>query len=336
MVVAQGMRHWKSKGGYEATPDRFDRSSALTLARLGDDWMTYLLERNYAPRGVESIKWALRMFLEWCQERELIEASQITKPILESYQRYLYRYRMANDKPLSIRTQCSRLGVIQRLFAWLTKQNHLPANPASDLELPRIPHRLLPKALSHEEIAKLLNAPDISDPLGIRERSILELFYATGIRRHELVGLDLEDVEEEKKVLRIRFGKGGKHRVVPIGERAFYWLDRYRQECRPKLEIDHKERALYLTGFGGRFNLHYVGNWVRRLMDKVGIAKGGSCHLLRHSCATHMLENGADIRLIGQLLGHARLDTTQIYTEVDIRHLKEVHARTHPSERRLN
>ena len=129
----------------------------------------------------------------------------------------------------------------------------------------------------------------------------------------------------------IRKGKGGKDRVVPVGDRVLSWVNQYLEKCRPLLLVSLEEHALFLTGYGERFNAQYIGNWVRRTMDKVGITSSGSCHLLRHSCATHMLENGADIRYIQQLLGHARLDTTQIYTDVSIAQLREVHTRTHPT-----
>jgi len=327
---ARNMRH-KRKGGKTAAPDGLDRSASTTLASLADLWMEYRRERNFAERTLEADRWALKAFLSWSQQRGLTDAAAVTKPILESYQRAVYRHRNAKDQPLSVTTQRKRLHVLQRFFAWLCKHNHLPANPAADLELPRKEHRSLPKALSHEQINALLALPDLSDPLGLRDRAILETFYATGIRRMELVNLDCGDLDHERQVLRIRQGKGGKDRLVPMGERAYTWTRKYLDHCRPQLEVSPSERALFLSGFGGRFNTSYLGNWVRKLMDEVDIPKGGSCHLLRHSCATHMLENGADIRLIGQLLGHAKLDTTQIYTEVDISHLREVHARTHPS-----
>lgn len=331
---ARYMRRWANKkGGYKATPDGFDRHDAGTLASLIDEWFRWLEERNYSPRGIESRKWALRTFLGWAEERDLRRPDQITKPILESYQRWLYQYRKEDDRPLSVRTQCSRLNAIQLFFAWLCKANALSANPAADLELPRPSHRALPKALTQEEVKVVLNVPDVTDPLGIRDRAVLETFYATGIRRSELVRLDLEDVDRERGVLMVRQGKGGKDRMVPLGECALHWLGRYLEHTRPRLEVSLKERALFLTGYGERFSSGYVGNWVRRTIQKAQVGREGSCHLFRHSCATHMLENGADIRFIQQLLGHAHLNTTQIYTEVDIRQLREVHARTHPNAR---
>jgi len=146
----------------------------------------------------------------------------------------------------------------------------------------------------------------------------------------ELVNLDVGDLDLSRHVLSLRKGKAGKGRTVPVGGRAEHWLMRYLDESRPRLELATGEHALFISGYGTRLNPNYLGNWVKRTMKVAGIEKLGSCHLLRHSCATHMHDNGADIRFIQQLLGHASLDTTQIYTEASIHKLLEVHALTHP------
>jgi len=325
-----GMRGRRKGGITEFTPDGFDRSRPDTLASLVDEWLSRLEERAYSPRTLDMHRWALKSFLGWCQQRDLVNPAEITKPILESFQRWLYRYRQKNGKPLSVTTQRNRLGAVQRFFAWLCRENRLDANPAADLELPRQPPKLLPKALTADELANLFALCDTSDVLGLRDRCILEVLYCCGLRRSELTRVDLEDLDLGRGVLTVRKGKGGKSRTVPLGERAVHWLTRYLETARPRLEIEVGERALFISGYGTRLNANYVGNWVKRSMQTVGIEKAGSCHLLRHTCATHMLENGADIRFIQQLLGHARLDTTQIYTEVSIAALREVHARTHP------
>ena len=333
---ARHMRQWADKkGGYAATPDGFDRSAAGTMASLIDEWFRRLEERNYSPRTVESHKWALRTFLRWAEERDLKRPEQIGKPLLESYQRWLFRYQKADGKPLGVTTQRARLGALQSFFAWLCKDNRLAANPAADLELPRKAAKILPRSLSLAEVMAVLNMPNVTDILGLRDRAILETFYTTGIRRSELVRLDLDDLDRERGLLTVRKGKGQKDRVVPVGEHALHWLGRYLEVSRPRLEVRAQERALFLSGYGDRFSNQYIGNWVRRTIEASGIGRKGSCHLLRHSCATHMLENGADIRFIQQLLGHARLDTTQIYTDVSIVQLREVHARTHPHARLL-
>lgn len=328
---ARHMRRWaERKGGYAATPDGFDRSDGFTLASLIDEWFRRLEERAYSARTIESRKWALRMFLRWSEERDLRRAGQITRPILESYQRWLFHYRQANGKPLGITTQRVRLGALQSFFAWLCRENALCANPAADLELPRKPAKTLPRSLTLEQVHAVLNVPDVGDPLGIRDRAILETLYAAGIRRSECVRIDLDDLDLQRGLLTVRKGKGQKDRVVPIGERAQYWLGQYLEKTRPLLETPQSGRALFLSGYGERLSAGYLGNWVRRVIEVTGIVRSGSCHMLRHSCATHMLENGADIRFIQQMLGHARLDTTQIYTDVSIIQLREVHARTHP------
>ena len=326
-----GMRHRRKGGLQSPQDDGLDRSTPNTLASLSDAWLTRLGERNYSLRTLDMHKWALNTFLRWAGERDLTQPETITRPQLESFQRWLHRYRQKNGKPLGITTQRQRLGAVQRFFAWLTRQNHILANPAADLDLPRKVHRQLPKGLSRQELAAVFNVPDVTDALGIRDRAILETLYATAARRSELAKLDLADFDAEGATMHIRQGKGGKSRLVPVARNALHWLGRYLDETRPRLLIDATEQALFLSGYGERLSATYLGNWVTKTVKAADIGKQGSCHLFRHSCATHMLENGADIRLIQQLLGHARLDTTSIYTEVAITHLKEVYNRTHPA-----
>lgn len=321
----------RRKGGQQAADDGFDRSRPDTLASLIDQWQERLAQRNYSKRTLEAHKWALRAFLQWAEDRDLRTPADITKPILEGFQRWLYHYRQKNGKPLAVGTQRSRLGAIQRFFAHLCKSNHLAANPAADLELPRKQRRKLPKGLSREEITTVLAMPDTRDPLGIRDRAMLETFYATGIRRSELVNLDMADLDPAGGTLHIRQGKGDKDRVVPVGERALRWIESYLEHTRPRLALDAAEQALFLSGYGERLSAAYLGNWVRRTVVAAQVSRVGSCHLFRHSCATHMLENGCDSRLIQQLLGHASADTTAIYTQVSIGALRDAYRRSHPS-----
>ena len=328
---ARAMRRWADQqGGPDATPDGFDRRDETTLASLADQWLERLSSRAYSPRTISARVWALRSFLSWAESRGFLRPTQIDKPALEAYQRYLWLHRQANGKPLAVGTQRARLGIVQNFFAWLCRENHLPANPASDLELPRKQPRALPRALTPDEVTAILAVPDVSDPLGVRDRAILETLYGTGLRRTELVNLDVADIDQAREVVLVRRGKGGKDRLVPLGAQAFLWIKRYLETCRPLLEVSAVETALFLSGYGLRLNPNYVGNWVKKTMRNAGLAQPGSCHLLRHACATHLLDNGADLRAIQELLGHARLDTTQIYTHVSITQLREVHARCHP------
>jgi integrase/recombinase XerD len=206
----------------------------------------------------------------------------------------------------------------------------IPANPAADLDLPRKQVRQLPKALDQSEIARLLAIPNIADPFGLRDRAMLELFYATGIRRTEMSNLDVGDYDPHSQTLMVRQGKGGKSRMLPVGARAAAWMDRFLSEARPQFAHLPGETALFLSGYGTRITPGYLGNWIKKLMRQCEIDKPGSCHLFRHSCATDMHRGGADIRYVQEMLGHARMETTQIYTHVHIEKLREIHARCHP------
>ena len=320
------------RGGNAPQRDGFDRSAPDALALWRDGYLESLASRNYAEGTLEGRGDALKVFLAWAGERDLTRAGQITRPILESYQRWLWRCTKANGQRLGWSTQRNRLSILKDFFRWPTRQNVILHNLASELELPRMEKRLPQEALSPAQIEKLLAVPNVADPLGVRDRAMLELFYSTGIRRAELCRLELADLNTERGTLHVRLGKGKKDRVVPVGEQAIAWLERYLKEARPRLCLDTRTQALFLTGYGGPFNPDVVSRmvaaWIRQVTGRVA-----SCHLLRHTCATHMLENGADIRFIQQLLGHAKLDTTAIYTQVSIKQLQEVHARCHPSAR---
>jgi integrase/recombinase XerD len=298
-----------------------------------DAWLAALRSRNYSESTLEGRAFGLRFFAAWAQERDLTRAGEVTRPVLEAYQRWLSRYETKPGKHLSWSTQRERIGTLRDFFRWLTRQNLILHNPASELELPRPERRLPVSGLTREELARLLAVPDVADPLGLRDRAMLETLYATGLRRTELCRLECPDVNPGRGTVTVRQGKGRKDRVVPLGGRAAAWVARYLDEVRPRLVLDGRTQTLFLTAYGAGFNPDVVSGMVSAWMSRAGLAKRGSCHLLRHTCATHMLEGGADIRFIQQLLGHAKLETTAIYTEVTIRQLLEVHARCHPSGR---
>ncbi len=317
--------------GREAAPDGLDRSDPGGLAALADSYLEALEVKNYSARTLDTRRYALTLFLRWSQDREVLRPEAVTKAILESYQRGLWHHRKGDGAPLSVGTQIGRLAAVRSLFKWLCKEGHLGADPAAHLEMPKEQRRLPQDTLSEAEVADILNVPDTSDPLGVRDKAMLELLYSTALRRTEIAKLELRDLNADRATLHVRGGKGGKDRVVPVGGRALQWCAKYLDEVRPLLQIDLAEAALFLTGYGKGFSPNSLGNLVRKAVEKSGVGRPGSCHLLRHACATHMLEGGADTRVIQQLLGHAKLETTQVYTEVSIRLLREVHARTHPA-----
>ncbi|MBL9179822.1 MAG: site-specific tyrosine recombinase XerC [Verrucomicrobiaceae bacterium] len=327
---AQLLQTQQPGSGRKAAPDSLDRSQADGLAVLMDAYLVRLAVKHQSPRTIETRRRALVAFVKWCQERELMNPRQITRPILESYQRHLWHHRTKAEKPLAVGTQIGRLAAVRGLFKWLCREAWLDADPAAHLEMPKEEHRLPADTLSESEVAAILAVPNIADPLGIRDRTMLELLYSTGIRRAELVRVQLRDLHRERRTLHVE-GKGDKERIVPVGERALQWIERYLAEVRPLLHIHADEQALFLTGYGRAFSANSLGNLIKANIKKAHPGRAGNCHLLRHACATHMLEHGADVRIIQQLLGHSKLETTQVYTEVSIKLLQDVHARTHPS-----
>ena len=304
------------------------------IAAHADAFLENLTARAYSKASIEAHRWALRQFTTWAFQRGSNEPKHFVRADLEAYQLFLHRYRsLRGDKPLVVNTQLARLGCIRRFFAWLCRSGTIPANPAADLDLPRKQSRHLPKALNADEITRLLAIPNPADPFGLRDRTMLELFYATGIRRSEMTHLDHGDYEAATCTLVVRQGKGGKSRMLPVGERAAAWMDRYLSECRPLFAYLPNETALFLSGYGTRITSAYLGNWIKKLLKSCDIDKPGSCHLWRHTCATDMHRGGADIRYVQAMLGHERMETTQIYTHVHIEALREIHARCHPHGR---
>lgn len=313
-----------------ARPLDLARSEAPdALVTTHEAYLQSLRVRHYSPLTLQSSLDDFKAFLSWAQERDLTRASEITRPILEAFQQALWRHRKADGQPLSWSTQRRRVSHLKGFFRWLTRQNVLLHNPASELELPRPEKRLPATALSLAQVEQLMAVPDLTDALGVRDRAMLEVFYATGLRRAELCAAHLGDLNRARGTLTVRLGKGKKDRVVPVGARALSWVNRYLEEVRPRLLLDVREPTLFLSGFGGGFHPQVVSHLVTACLRRIGAR--GSCHLLRHTCATHMLEGGADIRFIQQQLGHEKLETTAIYTEVTIRQLLEVHTRCHPS-----
>ncbi|MDR3418804.1 MAG: site-specific tyrosine recombinase XerC [Nevskia sp.] len=308
-----------------------DPLAASALLRYVNAHLDWMLTHNYSTETVRARRVALRRFVTWCIERSLDHPRAITKPILERYQRGLFYHRKADGKPMTVGAQLGCLAPLKTFFKWLARENHILYNPASELELPRQPRRLPRSLLSVPDVEAVLNQAEPTNAQGLRDRAMLELLYSTGLRRMELAGLALYDVDLSRRLVFVREGKGKKDRVVPLGERAAAWVDKYLVEARPQLVVDHSE-ALFVSDYGEPVTPDHVSDKVRRYKEFAGIHKPGAAHLLRHACATHMLDNGADIRFIQELLGHALLSTTEIYTHVSIDKLQQIHAATHPAK----
>jgi len=290
--------------------------------------------KNHSERTLEKWQATLTRFLNWCAEREICELTQLTPELIAAYQRYLFYYRKPVDQqPLHRRTQVYYLGSVRSWCRWLVKQKLLAEEPTAGVEYPKLQRSLPTRLLSEDQVAKVMNLPDLTTPVGLRDRAMLETFYSTAIRRSELTQLDVYDLDAARGVLVVRRGKGGKDRIVPIGETALYWLDRYLSEVRPGFVAHWEEHALFVSYRGRRFHRNFPSIAVRQYLRRAGVSQTGSCHLFRHTAVTQMLERGADIRCLQALLGHASLESTQVYTHVSIPHLREVHRRTHPASR---
>lgn len=289
--------------------------------------------RNYAESTIDRRDSQLRRFILWCDDIGLDNPTQVTKPLIERYQRHLYRYRQGNGKPLAMTSQLHYLCSVQQWFKWLSQQNHIVANPSADIILPKR-NTTLPVVLSIEQVKQLMQQPNTHTANGIRDRAILELFYATGIRRSELINLTLSDINLNQHTLLVRQGKGNKDRLLPIGNTALHWLGRYLNESRDTLTTTTQNTytaTLFLNNQGKPYRDTKLGDRVKAYLIQAGIHCKGACHLLRHAMATHMLDNGAEIRYIQAMLGHSDLSSTQIYTHVAINQLQQIHAKTHPS-----
>jgi integrase/recombinase XerD len=274
----------------------------------------------------------MEMFLKWCRRSRTTAPTQVTRASLESYQRYLFQYRKKDGQPLAIASQHSRLAPLKVWFKWLTYRKYIPRDPAAELELPRVGYKL-PNVMNRDEAERVLSQPNVGEPLGIRDRAMLEMLYSSGLRRMELLHLRLYDVDQKHGLVTVRQGKGKRDRVVPIGERALAWLDLYLNRLRSEIVKKPDVGIIFLTSNGVPLTPNYLSWLARQYVKSAGIGKSGACHIFRHTMATLMLEGGADIRYIQAMLGHVRLDTTQIYTHVSIRMLKQVHTITHPTAR---
>jgi integrase/recombinase XerD len=286
--------------------------------------------KGYSKHTLVNARGCLNLFIEWAFHRGLTRPHELTRQVVEHYQRAVFEGRKPDGRPLTLSSQRARLQKLRGFCKWMAKTGALPFNPAGEVELPRVEQRLPRAVLGEKEVEQLLALPDLDTPTGVRDRAMMEVLYSTGIRRTELTSLRLADIDDERGTLSVRLGKGKKDRVVPIGERALAWLDRYLQDVRPSLVAPPDDAVVFLTAGGKPVDPARLTNLMRAYVKRADLGKSGACHIFRHAMATLMLEGGADVRVIQEILGHAELSTTEIYTRVSIGHLKAVHDRTHP------
>lgn len=280
------------------------------------------LEDGLSKNTLESYRRDLRQFAVWLEKRDVTGLLAASRADALAY----LAHRMA--KGAKARSSARLLSSLKRFYRYAVRSEKLHADPTLTIDAPMLP-RGLPKTLSEADVEALLAAPDVESPLGLRDRAMLETLYATGLRVSELVGLSVAQVSRDAGVVRV-MGKGAKERLVPLGEEALVWVGRYLEEGRPELLAGRVAEAMFVTARAQAMTRQAFWHLIKRYAFRGGVVKAISPHVLRHAFATHLINHGADLRVVQMLLGHSDISTTQIYTHVARERLKQLHALHHP------
>jgi len=299
---------------------------ALELnAGLLDEFSDALwLEDGLSRNTLDSYRNDLRLFSEWLRKRNQ-DNSVLTDATHSDLLEFLASRVSAKIKAS---TTCRELSSLKRFYRFLLRQGKITIDPSLNIESPKL-LRNLPGSLTEKEVELLLSAPDLKHPLGLRDRAMLEVLYASGLRVSELINLRYSQVSMDMGVLRV-MGKGRKERLAPLGEESLEWLSRYTKEARSALLDGIVTDTIFVTTRGAAMTRQAFWYLIKRYAQLVGIDKQLSPHTLRHAFATHLLNHGADLRVVQLLLGHADISTTQIYTHIARERLKQLHAKHHP------
>lgn len=307
--------------------------SAVDLKALAAGFIRSLKVRHLAPGTVSAATWKLDRFLDYLKGCGITRADRITGRVVRQYQVHLYQGINRKGRPNTVAYQNGLLSTAKQFLRFLKETNVLVSEPGRRVSYAKQPQRLPRGVLTPAEARKILKAPDVRTVLGYRDRTILEVLYSSGIRKMELNHLTLADVDYHDGFLRIIQGKGKKDRIVPIGRIACRYLENYIKSVRPELIVDPYNQHLFLTLQGRKFSKNVVWELIKKYAQKAKLKKNVHPHTFRHSCATSMLKNRADIVTIQKLLGHASLDATQVYTYLSVMDLKQAHQRCHPREK---
>jgi integrase/recombinase XerD len=308
------------------------------LAERFDEWLGAI---NYSPKTRVNYLRDVKGFISWLADNTSVASIvEVTPAELQQYQMAIYNYERtgsdnADKKRLAVGTQACRLAAVRKFFSWLAAEQQIAYNPASALQPPKQPQRLPTNILTRSEAKRLIESTPTTMPRDIRDRAILEVLYSTGIRRAELIGLNIYDVDFDNATLRIERGKGGATRIVPLTESARSALKLYLEEARGVFARETTQTRLFVSSrSGGTLDDTDIVRIVEKAAHRAKIKKHITPHSLRHTCATHLLKGKADIRQIQKLLGHRRLSSTEVYTHVEISDLREVISRCHPREKK--
>ncbi len=294
---------------------KIDKDTELVEQFLDTVWS----EQGLSDNTLSSYRSDLLFFVKWGQANN----KPITKADWQDLLSFLDSFENASP-----RSRARRLTSLRRLYKYLIREAIIAEDPTSKLKSPRA-GRSLPKSLTEEEVDALLEAPNVEQALGLRDKAMIELLYATGLRVSELVNMTMQEINLNHGVVRVT-GKGDKERIVPMGEEAVEWVERYTKESRPIILKGVTSDALFPARQGKAMGRHAFWHRIKQLTTRAGINKSISPHTMRHAFATHLLNHGADLRVVQMLLGHRDISTTQIYTHVAQARLQSLHAEHHP------
>lgn len=319
------------------------------LAERFDEWLGAI---NYSPKTRVNYLRDVKGFISWLADNTSVASIvEVTPAQLQQYQMAIYNYERSvvpasagpvaqasacvEKRRLAVGTQACRLAAVRRFFSWLAAEQQIAYNPASALQPPKQPQRLPTNILTRSEARRLIESTPTDKPRDIRDRAILDVLYSTGIRRAELIGLTIYDLDFDNATLRIEHGKGNATRIVPLTESARSALKLYLEEARGVFARETTQTRLFVSSrSGGPLDDADIVRIVEKAARQAKIKKHITPHTLRHTCATHLLKGKADIRQIQKLLGHRRLSSTEVYTHVEISDLREVISRCHPREKK--
>ena len=291
--------------------------------RLLHNYFNYLtVERHVSPYTVRNYTHDLRHFLDFLKEENVATLEEVDRPVLRRYIASL------SDQGFEKASVAAKLSALRTFYRYLMRENMVSANPLLQVSSPKL-GRHLPSFLSAEEVKQLLGVPDASTPIGQRDRAMLELLYAAGLRVSELVALDVARIDLDSREIRV-WGKGSKERMVLMGRPAAEAIDLYLKQGRRKLLGNSRAEALFLNRYGKRLSERAVQMAIKRYALEAGLERGVHPHMMRHSFATHLLDGGADLRVVQELLGHASLSSTQVYTHVSQSQARKVYLKAHP------
>jgi len=304
----------------------------MQIKDMVPEFEKYMKTQNFTKRTIDTYLNNVDLFDRYLKQKDIRKLNDVTRDVVDQYQIDLTSKNRYTKRYLSVTTQQIRLVSLITFFRFLNQKGYIEVNPISHIELPKTQRRPTSNYLSYKDIIMLIKAANTKDSLGLRDRAILELLYSVGLRNTELRTLSVYDIDFENETIRIH-GKGGKDRIVPIGKIALDYIQEYMEKSRPFLLKRNKPtQILFLSKRGNPLSIDTVVDIINRIKVKTDITKHIGAHTFRHSFATHLLLRGIDLRSLQELLGHNSIETTQLYTHVTLKDLKNVYYKTHPRE----